>query len=87
MLNLKPQRKTGLGGRHHAPGTLPLPKDPVLLLQDAGWAPERSWTGAENLAPTGFQTPNCPARSDTLPLPLKFEKGILKTNSCHKKQG
>ena len=25
-------------------------KDPVPILQDAGWAPEPVWTGAENLA-------------------------------------
>ena len=26
-------------------------KDPVPILQEAGWAPGRVWTGAENLAP------------------------------------
>ena len=29
-------------------------KDPVLFVQKAGWAPGPVWTGAENLAPTGF---------------------------------
>jgi hypothetical protein len=26
-------------------------KDPVPIVQEAGWAPEPVWTGAENLAP------------------------------------
>jgi hypothetical protein len=29
-------------------------KDPVPIVQEAGWAPEPVWTGAENLAPPGF---------------------------------
>jgi hypothetical protein len=29
----------------------------------AGWAPEPVWTGAENLATTGIQPPDRPARS------------------------
>ena len=29
-------------------------KDPVPIVQKAGWAPETVWTGAENLAPSGF---------------------------------
>jgi hypothetical protein len=34
----------------------PLPhwKDPVPIVQEAGWAPEPVWIGAENLAPPGF---------------------------------
>ena len=26
----------------------------VTIVQEAGWAPGPAWTGAENLAPTGF---------------------------------
>ena len=33
---------------------LPPGKDPVPILQEAGWAPEPVWIGAENLASTGF---------------------------------
>jgi hypothetical protein len=33
---------------------LPLGKDPVPIVQEAGWAPEPVWIGAENLAPPGF---------------------------------
>ena len=29
-------------------------KDPVPILQEAGWAPGPVWTGVENLAPPGF---------------------------------
>ena len=29
-------------------------KDPVPIVQEAGWAPGPVWTGAENLAPTGI---------------------------------
>jgi hypothetical protein len=31
-------------------------KDPVRIVQEAGWAPELVWTGAENLAPTGIRS-------------------------------
>ena len=41
-------------------------KDPVPVLQEAGWAPEPVWTGAENLAPTGIRSPDRPARSQSL---------------------
>jgi hypothetical protein len=29
-------------------------KDPVPIVQEAGWAPGQVWTGEENLAPPGF---------------------------------
>jgi len=41
-------------------------KDPVPFAQEAGWAPGRVWTGAENLAPTGIRSPYRPARSQSL---------------------
>jgi len=41
-------------------------KDPVFIVQEAGWAPGPVWTGAENLAPTGIPSPDCPARSQSL---------------------
>ena len=34
--------------------------DPVLIVQEAGWASEPVWTGVENLAPTGIRTPDLP---------------------------
>ena len=41
-------------------------KDPVPIVQEAGWAPGPVWTGAENLAPTGIRSPDRPARSESL---------------------
>ena len=41
-------------------------KDPVSIVQEAGWVTELVWTGAENLAPTGIRSPDRPARSQSL---------------------
>ena len=41
-------------------------KDPVPIVQEGGWAPGLVWTGAENLAPTGIQSPDRPARRHSL---------------------
>jgi hypothetical protein len=41
-------------GRRHARQHLTPGKDPVPIVQEAGWAPGPVWTGAENLAPPGF---------------------------------
>jgi hypothetical protein len=38
-------------------------KDPVPIVQDAGWALGPVWTRAENLALTGIRSPDRPARS------------------------
>jgi hypothetical protein len=32
-------------------------REPVPIVQVAGWPPRPVWTGAENLAPTGIRTP------------------------------
>jgi hypothetical protein len=44
----------GVGGQHHAPAAFTPGKDPVPIVQEAGWAPGLVWTGAENLTPPGF---------------------------------
>jgi hypothetical protein len=41
-------------------------KDPVPIVQEAGWAPGPVWTGAENLAPTGIRSLDRPASSESL---------------------
>ena len=41
-------------------------KDPVTILQGAGWAPGPVWTGAENLSSTGIRSPDRPVRSQPL---------------------
>jgi hypothetical protein len=38
-------------------------KNPVPIVQVAGWAPGPVWTGAENLDPTGIPSPDRPVRS------------------------
>jgi hypothetical protein len=55
-----------VGGQRHAPAALPPGKRPVPIVQEAEWAPVPVWTGAENLAPTGIQFPDPPARSESL---------------------
>ena len=42
------------------PGRFTPMKDPVPILQEAGWAPGPVWTGAENFAP------DRPVRSESL---------------------
>jgi hypothetical protein len=41
-------------------------KDPVPIVQEAGWTQELVWIGAENLAPTKIRSPNLRARSESL---------------------
>ena len=48
------------------PGRFTSGKDPVPLVQEAGWAPGSVWTGVENPAPTGIRSPDCPVRSESL---------------------
>jgi hypothetical protein len=43
------------------PGRFTPGKDPVPIVQEAGWAPRPVWTGAENLAYTGIRSPDRPA--------------------------
>ena len=42
----------GVRGQRHAPAALYPEKDPVPIVQEAGWAPGPVWA-AENLAPPG----------------------------------
>jgi hypothetical protein len=46
---------------HLTPG-----KDPVPIVQEAGWALGPVWTCAENLVPTRTRSPDCPARRQLL---------------------
>jgi hypothetical protein len=41
-------------------------KNPVPIVQEAGWASGPVWTGAENLAPTGIRSPDRPSHSHSL---------------------
>ena len=56
----------GGGGSKPRAGRFTPRKDPVPIVQEAGWAPGPAWTGAENLASTGIRSPDRPARSESL---------------------
>ena len=47
-----PRNLDGGGWSAPRPGRFTPAKDPVHIVQEAGWAPGPVWTGAENLAPT-----------------------------------
>jgi hypothetical protein len=40
-------------------------KDPVPIVQEAGWVTGPAWTDAENLASTGIRSLDHPARSQS----------------------
>jgi hypothetical protein len=66
---LQPVRHSALeGGRWSAPrsGRFTSSKDPVPIVQEAGWAPGLVCTGTENLAAAGIRSPYRPARSEPL---------------------
>jgi len=54
----------GVGGQRHAPAAFTPGKDPLPILQEAGWIPRPVWIGAENLAPIGIRSPDRPTRSE-----------------------
>ena len=56
----------GVGGQRHVLAVFTPGKDPVPIVQEAGWAPGPVWTDVENLAPTGIGSLDCPARSKSL---------------------
>ena len=45
-----------MGGQLFALATFPWEKDLVPIVQEAGWAAELVWTGAENLTPNGIRS-------------------------------
>ena len=53
------------GGQRHASAAFTSGKDPVPIVQEAGWAPGPVWIGAENLTPTGIRSLDGPARSES----------------------
>jgi hypothetical protein len=63
----EPGHEEGIGWLAPRPGRFtPLERDPVPVVQEAGWAPGPVWTAAENLALTGIRSPDRPARSESL---------------------
>ena len=55
-----------VGGQRHDPATLLWYRDPVPIVQNAGWDQRPVWTGAEKIATTGNRSPDRPARSESL---------------------
>ena len=55
----------GVGGQPHAPAASTLGKDPVPIVQEAGWAPEPVWTDGKS-RPHRDSIPDLPARSQSL---------------------
>ena len=41
----------GVGGQRYTPAAFTPGKNPVPVVQEAGWAPGLVWMGVENLAP------------------------------------
>ena len=73
-----PRRLGGGGWSAPRPGPFTPGKDPVPIVQEAGWGPGPVWTGAENLAPTGIRHQDHPACSESLyhrAIPVPFENG------------
>jgi hypothetical protein len=44
----------------------PRERDPVRIVQEAGWAPGPVWTATVNLASAGIRSPDRPPRSESL---------------------
>ena len=55
-----------MDGQYHAPAAFTPGRVAVPILQEAGWAWESVWIGAQNLAPTGIRSPDLPSRSESL---------------------
>jgi len=56
----------GVGGQGQTQAVFTPGKDPVPIVQEAGWAPGPFWIGAENLVHTGIRSPDLPTRSESL---------------------
>jgi len=56
----------GVGGQCQTPAALPRERDPVPIVQEAGWVPGPVWTGGENLARSAIRPLDSPARSESL---------------------
>ena len=56
----------GVRCQRHVPAYFTPGKDPVPIVQEAGWNLGPVWAGEENLASTGIRFPDHPARSQSL---------------------
>jgi hypothetical protein len=58
------------------PGRFTPGKDPVPIVQEAGWTPGPVWTCSKNLTPTGIRSPDRPARSQSLSRPEQLVTSV-----------
>jgi hypothetical protein len=63
------------------PGRFTPGKDPVPIVQEAGWAPEPVWISAENLTPPGldprtFQPVASRSTDYAIPAPSSISEGV-----------
>ena len=56
----------GVDSERYTPAAFTPGKDPIPIVQEAGWAPGSVCIDAENLALTGIRSPDLPARSESL---------------------
>ena len=81
-----------VGGQRHSQAAFIPRKDPVPIVEEAGWTPGPVWTDAENLALTGIRSPDRPARSESLyhytniPYLFSFHKGTRKNRAHQRRQ-
>ena len=54
-------------------------KDPVPIVQEAGWAPGPVWTGAENLTPPGFDSWTVQSVASRYPGPPTYSHCVTKS--------
>ena len=54
-----------VGGQHHAPTAESRERNPVPIVQEAGWVPRSVWTSAEKIFLSGIRSPDRPDRSES----------------------
>jgi hypothetical protein len=57
----------GVGGQRHALPLYSREREPVPIVQEAGWAPEPVWVGAEDIGRAGIRSPNRPMANVNAP--------------------
>jgi len=62
--------RCGWGVQPHAPVASTPAKDPVPIVQDAGWAPRPVWTGGKSRPPPGFDPGPSSPQSISIPTEL-----------------
>ena len=67
----------GVGGQCNTPATLPQERDPVPIVQEAGWAPGLVWTGAKNLAPHWDSIPGL-SSPEEVAIPIMLSQPTMK---------